>query len=83
MAVWQDLVSDYGVRGGYQRVRRFAYKLRGAQVPPARAVILTAPGEDNGECRVIVRDTLEGRSALSITPTPTTLSFPHFTERKE
>jgi transposase len=46
MAIWQDLVSDYGFRGGYQSVRRFAYKLRGAQVPPARAVILTAPGEE-------------------------------------
>ena len=33
MAIWQDLVSDYGFRGGYQSVRRFAYKLRGAQVP--------------------------------------------------
>src|SRR5271169_6819024 len=46
MAIWQDLVSDYGFRGGYQSVRRFAYKLRGAQVPLARAVILTAPGEE-------------------------------------
>jgi transposase len=46
MAIWQDLVSDHGFRGGYQSVRRFAYKLRGAQVPPARAVILTAPGEE-------------------------------------
>ena len=46
MAIWQDLVSDYGFRGGYQSVRRFAYKLRGAQVPQARAVILTAPGEE-------------------------------------
>ena len=46
MAIWQDLVSDYGFQGGYQSVRRFAYKLRGAQVPQARAVILTAPGEE-------------------------------------
>ena len=46
MAIWQDLVSDHGFQGGYQSVRRFAYKLRGAQVPPARAVILTAPGEE-------------------------------------
>src|SRR6266851_1214912 len=46
IAIWQDLVSDYGFRGGYQSVRRFAYKLRGAQVPPARAVILTAAGEE-------------------------------------
>jgi hypothetical protein len=46
MAIWQDLVSDYGFRSGYQSVRRFAYKLRGTQVPQARAVILTAPGEE-------------------------------------
>jgi transposase len=46
MAIWQDLVSDYGFQGGYQSVRRFAYKLRGAPVPQARAVILTAPGEE-------------------------------------
>lgn len=26
MAIWQDLVSDYGFQGGYQSVRRFAYK---------------------------------------------------------
>ena len=45
-AIWQDLVSDYGFRGGYQSVRRFAYQWRGAQVPQARAVILTAPGEE-------------------------------------
>jgi transposase len=46
MAIWQDLVSDYGFESGYQSVRRFAYKLRGAQVPHARAVILTAPGQE-------------------------------------
>src|SRR5437762_5190644 len=46
MAIWQDLVSDCGFQGGYQSVRRFAYKLRGTQVPQARAVILTAPGEE-------------------------------------
>ena len=45
-AIWQDLVSDHGFQGGYQSVRRFVYKLRGAQVPQARAVILTAPGEE-------------------------------------
>ena len=32
MAIWQDLVSDHGFQGGYQSVRRFAYKLRGARV---------------------------------------------------
>ena len=46
MAIWQDLVSEHGFQGGYQSVRRFAYKLRGAQRPQARAVILTAPGEE-------------------------------------
>jgi hypothetical protein len=46
MAIWQDLVSDHGFQGGYQSVRRFAYKLRGARVPQARAVIFTAPGEE-------------------------------------
>ena len=46
MAIWQDLVSDHGFQCGYQSVRRFAYKLRGAQQPQARAVILTAPGEE-------------------------------------
>jgi transposase len=46
MAIWQDLVSDYGFKSGYQSVRRFAYKLRGTQVPQARAVILTAAGEE-------------------------------------
>ena len=47
MAIWQDLVSDHGFQGGYQSVRRFAHKLRGTQVPQARAVILTAPGEES------------------------------------
>jgi len=47
VAIWQDLVSDHGFQGGYQSVRRFAYKLRGTQVPQARAVILTAPGEES------------------------------------
>jgi hypothetical protein len=46
VAIWQDLVCDYGFQGGYQSVRRFASKLRGAQEPAARAVILTAPGEE-------------------------------------
>jgi transposase len=46
MAIWQDLVSDHGFQGGYQSVRRFAYKLRGAQLPQARAVIFTPPGQE-------------------------------------
>ena len=46
MAIWQDLVSDSGFNSGYQSVRRFVRKLQGTQAPQARAVILTAPGEE-------------------------------------
>ena len=46
MAIWQDLVSESGFRGGYQPVKRFVRKLRGNQPLQARAVILTAPGEE-------------------------------------
>jgi transposase len=46
MAIWQDLVSESGFRGGYQTVKRFVRKLRGSQQPQPRAVILTAPGEE-------------------------------------
>src|SRR5215470_14588831 len=45
-AIWQDLVSDHGFSAGYQSVRRYIYRLRGSQAPQARAVILTAPGEE-------------------------------------
>jgi hypothetical protein len=61
-AIWQDLVSESGFGGGYQTVKRYVRKLRGKQLLQPRAVILTGPGEDYGECRVMVRDTLEGRS---------------------
>ena len=46
MAIWQDLVADDGFTGGYQSVKRFVRKLRGHQTPAARAVIVTAPGEE-------------------------------------
>src|SRR5437879_2154929 len=46
MAIWQDLVSDSGFRGGYQTVKRFVRKLRGKQPSQPRAVIFTAPGEE-------------------------------------
>src|SRR5215475_11936838 len=45
-AIWQDLVSDHGFSAGYQSVRRYMVRLRGSQTPQARAVILTAPGEE-------------------------------------
>jgi transposase len=46
MAIWQDLVSESGFRGGYQTVKRFVRKLRGKQPPQPRALIFTAPGEE-------------------------------------
>ena len=55
MAIWQDLVDDHGFTGRYNSVKRFVRKQRGATSPEARVVIETAPGEDYGECRVMVR----------------------------
>src|SRR5262252_5036517 len=46
MAIWQDLVAETGFRGGYGTVKRFVRKLRGNQPAEARAVIVTAPGEE-------------------------------------
>ena len=45
-AIWQDLVSQSGFTSGYQSVERFVRKLRGVQIPQARVVIVTAPGEE-------------------------------------
>lgn len=42
MAIWQNLVSDYGFASGYQTVKRFVRKLRGSQLPQAVGIILTA-----------------------------------------
>ena len=46
MAIWQDLVSEYGFASSYQSVKRFVRKLRGTQAPEARVVIVTAAGEE-------------------------------------
>jgi transposase len=46
MAIWQDLVSDYGFTSSYQSVKRYVHKRHGSQLPQATAVILTAPGEE-------------------------------------
>ena len=46
MAIWQDLVSDYGFASGYQTVKRFVRKLRGSQLPQAVGIILTVAGEE-------------------------------------
>jgi len=45
-AIWQDLVDAHGFAGGYQSVRRYVRKLRGATAPEACGVIETAPGEE-------------------------------------
>jgi hypothetical protein len=55
MAIWQDLVDLCGFSAGYQSVRRFVRKLQGSPSPEACAVIETAPGEDYGESRVMLR----------------------------
>ena len=46
MAIWQDMVSQYGFSGGYQTVKRFVRKLSGSEQPQAVGIILTAPAEE-------------------------------------
>jgi hypothetical protein len=55
-AIWQDLVDTRGFAGSYQSVKRFLRNLRGKSSPKACAVIETAPGEDYGKSRVMVRN---------------------------
>jgi hypothetical protein len=55
MAIWQDLVSEQGFAHGYHSVRRFVNKLHPSEVKQARVVIITEPGEDYGEFRVMLR----------------------------
>jgi transposase len=46
VAIYQDLVSEYGFASSYQSVQRFVRKLRGTQTPEARMVIVTGPGQE-------------------------------------
>jgi transposase len=46
MAIWQDLVSEYGFGGGYESVKRFVRKLRGTQQREAVGTITTVAGEE-------------------------------------
>ena len=55
MSIWQEMVDRHGFTGAYESVKRFVRKLRGPSSPEARAVITTAPGEDYGKFRVMVR----------------------------
>ena len=46
MAIWQDLVTEYGFSHSYQSVKRFVNKLSPPVAQQARVVIITAPGEE-------------------------------------
>jgi transposase len=46
MAIWQDLVDDYGFGAKYSSVRRFLRTLDQGSVQKERVVIVTAPGEE-------------------------------------
>jgi len=46
VAIYQDLVDEYSFASSYQSVQRFVRKLRGAQTPEARVVIVTAAGQE-------------------------------------
>ncbi len=46
MAIWQDLVSQTGFSSSYESVKRFVNRIKGAQSPEVRPVIVTAPGEE-------------------------------------
>ena len=55
MAIWRDLVDDHGFPARYASVRRFVITLRGQRPAEAHPIIATAPGEDYGERRVMLR----------------------------
>ena len=46
MSIWQELVDRHGFPGSYESVKRFVRRQRGIQPVEARAVIVTAPGEE-------------------------------------
>jgi transposase len=46
MAIWQDMVTEYGFSGSYQSVKRFVQKLRGGRHPEPVGRIVTGPGEE-------------------------------------
>ena len=46
VAIYQNLVEEYGFTSSYQSVQRFVRKLRGTQTPEARVVIVSAPGQE-------------------------------------
>ena len=64
MAIWQDLVDEYGFSSSYASVRRFIRKQQVERPADAFCVITTAPGEeaqvDYGQ-GPLVRDPLTGK----------------------
>ncbi len=54
MAIWQELVDDHGFTGGYQSVSDLSASCADL-IARSRVVIITAPGEDYGKFRVMVR----------------------------
>ena len=46
MAIWQDLVDQFGFASSHQSVQRFVRKLHGTQTPEGRVVITTPPGQE-------------------------------------
>ena len=46
MSIWQELVDRHAFAGAYESVKRFARKQRGTLSPEARAIIVTAAGEE-------------------------------------
>ena len=75
MAIWQDLVDCHGFAGRYASVKRFVRKLVGSSAPEARVVIETAPGEDYGKFRVMIR---RKRHPIWFRTNRRDLSIPHF-----
>ena len=64
MAIWQDLVDGHGFTAGYQSVKRFLHKLRGATATEACGVIETPAGEEaqvDYGAGPMVRDAQTGR----------------------
>ena len=75
MAIWQELVDTCGFASGYQSVRRFVSRLQGGRSSEPCAVIETAPGEDYGKFRVMVR---RKRHPIWFRTNRRDLSIPHF-----
>jgi hypothetical protein len=75
MAIWQELVDRHGFTGSYESVKRYARKLRGTQSPEACGIIETAPGEDYGKFRIMVR---RKRHPIWFRTNRRDLSIPHF-----